>query len=429
MSGGDVAAVLGVVVLVLVAGFLGAADAALIHLGRAKALVRKGAETRSKRALARVLEHPETTLNTVVFVRMVCLLVVGTLTGIELADRWGAVGVLVGMLVLIVVVFVVAEAVPKTYALQHTERVALFVAPGILALSRVAPLRWAARLLVTVANVVVPGKGRRSGPVVSEEELLAMAGAAVESESIDDQEAALITSVIQFGDTVAREIMVPRPDMVTVPATMTIDDALGVFIAHGYSRVPVVGDSLDDVVGIAYAKDLIRADRNGQAGAPVRTVARPAHFVPETKPVAALMREMQDQKFHIAVLIDEYGGIAGLVTLEDLIEELVGDIVDEFDVEAPDVVRLPGGQLRVSAGLPIDELNELLGTELPDDDWDSVGGFVFGQLGHVPKVGEGVEANGFRFEAEAVDGHRISLVRVSPCADSGASADRAASQA
>ncbi|HEX9258537.1 MAG TPA: hemolysin family protein, partial [Acidimicrobiales bacterium] len=267
-----------------------------------------------------------------------------------------------------------------------------------------------------LANFILPGKGLKEGPFVSEQELLGIVEAAAAEDVIQHEERELIESIIELGDTLAREIMVPRPDMVTVEADGTITEALDVAIEHGYSRVPMVGENVDDLIGIAYAKDLMRAEREGRGLEPVASATRPAVFVPETKPVADLMREMQAGKFHMAILVDEYGGIAGLVTLEDCIEELVGEIVDEYDIEEADVERLAGGELRVDAGMPIDELAEILQVELPDDDWDTVGGFVFGTLGHVPVPGESVELHGLRFVAEQVDGRRISRVLVQPMA-------------
>jgi CBS domain containing-hemolysin-like protein len=235
---------------------------------------------------------------------------------------------------------------------------------------------------------------------------------------IEHEERELIESIIEFGDTLAREVMVPRPDMVTLSASDSVTSALDTAIEHGYSRFPVIGENLDEVVGIAYTKDLMRVEREGRGHHPTRDLARTAHFVPETKPVASLMREMQTGKFHMAVLVDEYGGIAGLVTLEDCIEELVGDIFDEYDVEDSEVERLADGELRVDGGLSIDELNELLDLQLPDDDWDTVGGFLLSTLGHVPQEGENVDKDGYGFAVEKMEGHRIALVRVTrPPAD------------
>jgi putative hemolysin len=213
--------------------------------------------------------------------------------------------------------------------------------------------------------------------------------------------------------------MVPRPDMVTLSASDSVTSALDTAIEHGYSRFPVTGETLDDIRGIAYTKDLMRVEREGRGDLPVVGLVRPAHFVPETKPVARLMREMQAGKYHMAILVDEYGGIAGLVTLEDCIEELVGDIFDEYDVEDAEVERLGDGALRVDGGLSIDELNELLDLELPDSDWDTVGGFLLGTLGHVPQAGETVEHNGYRFTVEKMEGHRIARVRVAALTDRG----------
>ena len=247
---------------------------------------------------------------------------------------------------------------------------------------------------------------------MSERELLGIVEAAAEDEVIEQEEHELIHSVIELGDTVAREIMVPRPDMVTVPVTPAVTEALDLAIEHGYSRLPIIGESIDDVVGIAFAKDLMRAEREGRGFQPVGSLSRPPRFAPETKPVARLMREMQAEKFHMVVLVDEYGGTSGLVTLEDILEELVGEIVDEYDVEDADVEHLPTGELRLDGGLAIDEVNELLDIELPSEDWDTVGGFVFGTLGHVPTAGESVDFAGHRFTASKVDGRRISEVVV-----------------
>ncbi|HYA69071.1 MAG TPA: hemolysin family protein, partial [Acidimicrobiales bacterium] len=229
---------------------------------------------------------------------------------------------------------------------------------------------------------------------------------------IEREERALIHSIIEFGDTVVREVMVPRPDMRTVEADLTVSQALGVALGAGYSRLPAFDGNVDDVVGIAYAKDLIRAERSGRGGDLVHDHVRPAHFVPETKRVANLMREMQDRKFHQAIVVDEYGGTAGLVTLEDLIEELVGEIVDEYDVEESPVEPLGGDEYSVSARLALDELNDLIHAELPSGSWDTVGGLLINLLGHVPQEGESAEVDGVRLVAERVTGNRVGRVRV-----------------
>jgi len=350
------------------------------------------------------------------------------MAGVVADHLFGGLGVAVATAFEVVVVFVFFEAAPKTWAIQHADRAALFAAPVVSAIIGFPPVRWLSGGLIALANAITPGRGLRRGPYVSEQELLAMADVAVEEEVIESEERALIHSIFEFGDTVVREVMKPRPDMVSVEGRDTVGDVIEVAIAAGYSRIPVYEQGIDDVVGIVYTKDLMRAEREGKSGRPVREFVREARFVPETKRVAALMREMQDQKFHMAIVVDEYGGTAGVVTLEDLIEELVGEIVDEYDVEEPLVEPLPNGDLRVNARLPIDEANELLHAELPEGDWDTVGGLIFNLLGHVPHEGETVVCDGHRLTAEKVQGRRISRVRISTTgpAPSGVAHSRAA---
>ena len=226
---------------------------------------------------------------------------------------------------------------------------------------------------------------RGETPQVSEEELLAVAEAAEASDAIEPEERELIGHIIEFGDTVAREVMVPRTDMVAMSNQHTVAEAIGIVIEHGYSRVPVYADGIDDVVGVVHAKDLMRAERDQGIDSPAVAVARTPHFVPETKRISLLLREMQAEKFHIAIVVDEYGGTAGVVTLEDLIEELVGEIVDEFDVEVPMIERMGPGTVRVNGRVPIDELSDVLGAPLPDGDWDTVGGLIFIPWAMCPK--------------------------------------------
>jgi putative hemolysin len=328
-------------------------------------------------------------------------------------------GVVVGVMLNVLVFFVLAESLPKTWAVLHPERAALLSAGPVSVLVAFWPLRITSKALIGLTNWIIPGKGLAEGPFVSvsEQELRAMVDVAAEEYVIEHSERKLIESVFTFGDTLVREIMIPRPDIVTVHADSSLDEALDVALAHGNSRLPVTEGSLDDVVGLAYTKDLMRAVRDGQGEEVVRTFARPAIFVPETKPVAELMRQMQAQKFHLALLADEYGSVSGLVTLEDCIEELVGDIVDEHDDEDEEVEQLPDGELRVDGGVAIDEVNDLIGVELPSEDWDTIGGYIFNTLGHVPEVAEFVMFSGHRFTVEEMDGRRISLVRITPVED------------
>jgi CBS domain containing-hemolysin-like protein len=284
--------------------------------------------------------------------------------------------------------------------------------PALWFLTNFAPLRWLSSLLIGVANVVLPGKGLKQGPFVTEEEIRTMADVAADEDVIEREELRLIHSIFEFGDTVVREVMLPRPDMVAIDADDSIEDAIDRAIEHGFSRLPVCEEhSTDNIVGLVYLKDLVRRSRSGGSHSQVRVAVRPATFVPEQKRVAELLREMRTKQFHMAIVIDEHGGTAGLVTLEDLLEEIVGEIADEYDVETPAIERLADGALRMPGRTPIDEVSEVLGIELPDTEWDTVGGLVFNLLGHVPEEGEVVRFPGIELRTERVQGRRIeSLV-------------------
>jgi CBS domain containing-hemolysin-like protein len=413
LHAGDIWLLVLAVVFILLSAFLALAETGLTRMNRVKAATLEEQGRRGAAALNRLIEHPERAINPVLFLLLLCNIAAATLVGVVAGHAVGALGVVVATAVEVVVIFVFAEAMPKTWAVQHTERAALFAAPAVSVLVKVPPIRWVTSGLIAVSNFFLPGKGIKQGPYVSEQELLAMADAAARDEVIERDERTLIHSIIDFGDTVVREVMVPRPDMVAVESLARVSDVIEIAIAAGYSRIPVFGQGIDDIVGVVFIKDLMRAEREGKDDRPVSEIMRDAYFVPETKKVSSLMREMQTQKFHQAIVVDEYGGTAGLVTLEDLIEELVGEIEDEYDVGETPVEQLPDGAVRVSARMPIDEVNELLGADLPEGDWDTVGGLVYSLLGHVPTEGETVDSDGHRLTAERVQGRRIGRVRIS----------------
>jgi putative hemolysin len=410
---GDAALLVVVIVLLAASALLALAETSLVRMSRAKALALVEDGRRGAKDLFRLTENPQGFLNPVLLLVLICQLVVATLVGI-LASHWfGAWGVIAATVFEIVVIFVLGEAVPKNWAVHNPERAALFSAPLVSALVRFWPVRIISGALIGLANLLIGQRGQYLGSHVTESELLAMADVALEGDVIETEERALIHSIIEFGDTVVREVMVPRPDMVTIGVDESVEAVLERALEVGYSRMPAV-EQQDDVVGVAYTKDMIRTVRSGQGDEAVRGHLRVAHFVPETKRVSDLMREMQAEKFHQAVVVNEYGGTAGLVTLEDLIEELVGEIVDEFDVEEATVERLEAGELRVSARLPVDEVNDLIDASLPTGAWDTVGGLVFDLLGHVPVAGESVDVDGLRLVADRVTGRRIERVRIVP---------------
>ncbi|HEY5245463.1 MAG TPA: hemolysin family protein [Acidimicrobiales bacterium] len=403
-----------ILVLLAISGLLALAETSLVRTSRVKAKSLLDEHRRGARQLVRLVEHPEQFLNAVLLLVLICQLISATLVGV-LASEWlGALGVVVATVFEIVVIFVIFEAVPKNWAVHNPERAALFSAPLVTAIVRFPLVRGVSGVLIGLANLLI---GRRPGDEeesanVTESELLAMADVAHAEDVIEHTERAFIHSIIDFGDAVVREVMVPRPDMVVLEAETTVSRALEHALAAGRSRLPVYEDNVDDVIGIGYAKDLMRAERDGHGADAVRAHVRPANFVPETKRLTGLLREMQDRKFHLSVVVDEYGSTAGLVTLEDLIEELVGEIVDEYDVEEPTVERLGDGSIVVTGRMAIDDADDLLDAELPQGAWDTVGGLLLDLAGHIPTEGEAVEVDGFRLVAQRVQGRRIGRVRI-----------------
>jgi len=310
-----------------------------------------------------------------------------------------------------IVYFVVVEAMAKTFGIQHSDTAALAAAPVVWALGRVLALPT--RLLIGLANVLLPGKGLRQGPFVSEEEIRSMADVGHEEGMIEQREKEMIHSVFHFADRTVRELMVPRPDVVALDLDQaSMRDAHATLVEHGYTRAPAYRGSIDQTEGILHAKDVLRALLDDGAEASLAAMLRPAHFVPETKRATELLREMQHERFHFALVIDEYGTVSGVVTLENLIEELVGDIAEEHERETPEIVSLGDGRYRVDASVPVHELGEVLGVELPHERWNTVGGLMFGLLGSIPSEGEETALMGFRFRAERVHGRRVTTVLV-----------------
>jgi CBS domain containing-hemolysin-like protein len=415
----DVVLIVIIALLLAGSGVLAMAETSLVRMSKIKAKSLVDEKRRGARQLARLVENPANFLNPILLLVLICQLISATLVGIVAEHIIGPWGVLLGIVFEVVVIFVFFEAVPKNWAVQHADRAALLSAPIVSALIRFPPIRWLSAVLIGLANWIIGASADDDGvhgSYITDSELKAMADVAHEENVIEKDERTFIHSIIDFGDTVAREVMTPRPDMVTVEAEVTVREALETALAAGYSRIPVEEDGIDDIIGIAYTKDMVRDERAGKSGQDVRASMRPAKFVPESKEVSDLLREMQEEKFHMAVVVDEYGGTSGVITLEDLLEELVGDIVDEFDVEQPTVERLGDGSVTVPAGYSIDDAGELLGAELPHGPWDTVGGLVLDLVGRVPDAGDSVEADGFRLTALDVRGRRIGRVRIDPTA-------------
>ncbi len=410
MNTADLAMLVVIIVMTLLAAVLALAETSITRMTRSRATALAQNQPKGGARVLRIVENLERDLNSIYLSVNIVQTIQSALVGVLAARLFGAAGVAIGIVLNVLVLFVIAEAAPKTWALQHTERAALLTAPMVEFAGWV--LRLPARALIGVANIILPGKGLKKGPFVTEEEILALAEEAMEHSVIEESERDLIESIIDFGDTVVREIMIPRTDMVTIGADATVAGCIDRAIDKGMSRIPVYGENTDDIEGIVYIKDAMRAEREGGAERCVMELVRPAMFVPETKRVAELLAEMQSRHTHMAIVVDEYGGTAGLATLEDLLEELVGEITDEFDEEVPNVEALPNGDVLVNATLNVDDVNEELDLELPEGNYDSLGGLVFELLGRVPVAGDSVEESGVRLIVERVDGRRVVRVRL-----------------
>jgi CBS domain containing-hemolysin-like protein len=401
--------------LVLFGTVLAAAEASLTRTSRVRALALEEEGRRNSETLVKIESDPPRYLNAVylavMFVQNGSAILVAILAENEFGPEDGG-GPWVGIVsfVFTLLYFVVVEAMAKTFAVLHTDRVALTLAPVVWFLGRV--LELPTRFLIGLANILLPGKGLKQGPFVSEEEIRSMAEVGHEEGSIDEGEKELIHSIFEFGDTIVREVMVPRPDIVAIEDDKSLRDVQDLVLRRGYSRIPVYHESLDDVKGVVFAKDVLKALHQGKRDMPLSEIVRDAHYVPESKRVAELLKEMQQEKFHQALVYDEHGSVTGIVSLEDLLEELVGEITDEYDREEPEVTQIADGQYRVSGKASIDDLDELLGTEFPDEDWDTVAGLMLDLFGRMPEQGEETTFRGLILRAERVQGRRIASVMI-----------------
>jgi CBS domain containing-hemolysin-like protein len=417
MTASDARLAMVVVLLVVLAAVLAAAEASVARVTRLRAEQLADDGRRGSAALVVVVEASAPYLSVSTFVRVVCESFAAVFVTIICAGaferRWVALGVAAA--VMVVASFVLVGVSPRTLGRQHAEVVALACAPVLVWLARL--LRPLTRLLVAIGNAVTPGKGYRDGPFSNEAELREMLDLAGENAVIEADEQQMLHSVFELGDTIVREVMVPRTDMVTIDHDKVLRQGLSLFLRSGFSRIPVVGDGPDDVLGMLYLKDVTRrvyTDASSEQSVPVRDVMRPVHYVPESKPVDDLMREMQGDQTHVAIVVDEYGGTAGLVTIEDVLEEIVGEITDEYDREDAAVEQLDDGTVRVRSSLHVDELGELFALELDDEDVDTVGGLLSKALGRVPIPGAQAVVEGLELTAERPAGrrHRIATVIV-----------------
>lgn len=412
----------------LLAGVFVAIQSALASFSKVRAEnhVRDGA--RGAERLFVLTQDPAPSLNTMLLLGIVFEVTATACVGIvvfaHVPELWER---LVGtVLPMVLVGFILLGVAARTLGRQHADALALRTSGLVSGLT--TALGWFPQLLILIGNVITPGRGFTDGPFTSEAELRELVDMAEASDLIEAGERRMIHQVFELGDTIVKEVMVPRTEMVWIEGDKTLRQGLSLALRSGFSRIPVVGEDVDDVRGVLYLKDVIRRNYDNPGAQSSETVAslmRPAVFCPDSKPVDALLTEMQLTHSHVVIVVDEFGGTAGLATIEDILEEIVGEIVDEYDSEIPPYVRLGDGRFRVNSRLPVDELGELFGLRVDDDDVDTVLGLMAKELNKVPIPGSVVEWEGIELVAERGSGrrHAIRTVVAGLAADAGA--DRA----
>lgn len=415
--GSWIALFVAVLCLVLI-GIASAVEAALTNISglRLRQLMERGVPR--AQAISDLLANPQRFSVAVRFINTVSLLTIGSLvlySSYSFTAWWSS---FVAVIIAALVVLIFGVAVPKGLAVRNPERTALALFGPINVLRIVvAPLVGIAELLAGPFVRMLGGRSSPAGRFVTEEELRMLVNVGEDEGVIQQEEEELIHSIFEFGDTVVREVMVPRPYIVAVEDDCNVGDAADVALQSGHTRIPVYRESIDTVVGVATVQDMMRALRGGRAGEPVTVVMRPVHYVPETKKVDELLRELQKGRMHLTIVIDEYGGTAGLVTIEDLLEELVGEIRDEYDVEPQMIQVINEAEVHVDARVALDDINDVLREYWKAEDSDTVGGFVYEQLGRIPNPGDTVQVGAYTITVLSTEGTRLkqlSIIRHEP---------------
>ncbi len=412
-------------VLMVLAGWCTSVETALLRVSRlgARELGRSAAETSG--SLQAVLAEVPRYLSVILLARVAAEICSAVLVTAVLVHWWG-IGwraFLVTAIAMTLAAYLIAGAVPRSIARRNPVGVASAAASVLRPLVRL--LGPVPKLLTAAGWALAPGRGQRETGSDTEEDLRGLVDLLEQRQIIEPGERAMIHSVFELGDTIVREVMVPRTDMVFVERHKTLRQALSLALRSGFSRIPVIGENLDDVVGMAYLKDImtrIHEHPEGESAETIDSIMRPATFAPESKPVDDLLREMQAQHVHVAIVIDEYGGTAGLVTIEDILEEIVGEIADEYDRELPPVEWLPDGTARVSARLSVEEFEELFGVTIDAEDVETVGGLLAHLLGKVPIAGSVATVAGLKLTAESLAGRRnrigtVTVQRIKPAGE------------
>src|SRR6266849_5087337 len=412
----DIAAWLQLIILIIsliLCATASAAETALTSVSRIKLknLVEEG--DKKAQAIELLIAQPNIFLSTILVVNSVAVIVASSMTTVLALRFIPDYGELIGTILISLVVLIFCEITPKTAAVQNPIR---------WARALITPVRVAAWLLhplvVTLSTItnslvrLMGGQMKHRGPFVTEEELRLLVNVGEEEGVLEEGETDMIHSIFEFADTTVREVMIPRIDMVTLESDATVDEAVDLALQGGFSRIPVYEETIDNIIGILYTKDMLRQLREDHNTLPIRDLVRPAYFVPETKKLDDLLREIRQSRTHMVIVVDEYGSVAGLVTIEDLVEEIVGDIQDEYDREEILYEKINENEYVFDAKISIDEFNELMDTDLGDEDYDTLGGFLYAQLDKIPITGDAITYKNMIYTVLTTRGRRITKVRV-----------------
>ena len=401
------------IVSLFLCAFASAAETSLTSISRIK--LKNLVEEGDKRAIEieKLLSNPNELLSTILIVNSVAVIVASSMSTV-LALRFSPTyGELIATILISLVVLIFCEITPKTAAVQNPLRWArVFVRPVRITAWLLQPVVGALGAVTNSLVRLVGGQVKHRGPFVTEEELRLLVSVGEEEGVLEEEETEMIHSIFEFADTTVREVMIPRIDMVTLESDATVDEAVDLALQGGFSRIPVYEESIDNIIGVLYTKDMLKQLREGRNGHSIRDLVRPAYFVPETKKLDDLLREIQQKHVHMVIIVDEYGSVAGLVTIEDLVEEIVGDIQDEYDREEKLYEKVNEDIYIFNAKINIDEFNEIMDMELADTDYETLGGFLYAQLDKIPNVGDTITFNDMIFTVLTTRGRRITQVRV-----------------
>ncbi|MDD2857244.1 MAG: hemolysin family protein [Candidatus Nanopelagicales bacterium] len=414
--------------LVVISGLLVSAETAIGRVSRSRIEELRREKPKQADRLLVVLDDRARYVNVLLFLSTVATVgatVIVSYVSVDvlaLGHDWSVgAALLVAVGVMVVVSYVALGVAPRTLGRQHADRIAMSCAGLVRGLATI--LGPITSLLIVLGNALTPGKGYREGPFASQAELRELVDLAEADSLIEDDERQMIHSVFELGDTFAREVMVPRTEMIVIEREKTLRQALSLGLRSGFSRIPVIGESTDDIVGVVYLKDVVRRSfdhRAAEVGERVESIMRKPFFVPDSKAVDELLKDMQAARVHLAIVVDEYGGTAGLVTIEDILEEIVGEIADEYDTEMPEVTELDGGSFRISSRMHVDDVAELLSIEIDADEEgiDTVLGLMAKRLGRVPIPGASITEDGYVLTAETTGGrrNRINAILIEPVA-------------